>query len=353
MAHIEKRIMKNGTERHRVRIEIKGFPLVTKTFRRDYDAKKWAKIKETEMMEGRFFKHAEAQKHTVKELIERYEKEILPSKSKAKQDQQVCWWKEKIGHLLLSDVTPAIIVQYRDELSSGMTHRKQKRSPGTVLRYMMALSHVFSIAVQEWQWMDDSPMRKISKPRPSRGRVRFLDEGERERLLKACQESANQYLYPIVILALSTGMRKSEILNLRWSDVDFFSKRITLNQTKNGEIRIIPLVGLANTLLKDLSGKRSIVTNLLFPSKDLTKPIDIRSAWEVALKRAEITNYSFHDNRHSCASYLLTGGASLGQISEILGHKSIALSKRYSHLCNSEAEKKVEEMNQRIFGGVL
>ncbi|MBS0628472.1 MAG: site-specific integrase, partial [Verrucomicrobia bacterium] len=175
MAYIQERPMKDGTMRYRVQVKMKGFPVASKTFRREYDAKKWAKIKETEMMEGRFFKHAEAQKHTVKELIERYEKEILPSKSKAKQDQQVRWWKEKIGYLLLSDVTPAIIVQYRDELSSGMTHRKQKRSPGTVLRYIMALSHVFSVAVQEWQWMDDNPVRKISKPSPARGRIRFLD----------------------------------------------------------------------------------------------------------------------------------------------------------------------------------
>ncbi|MBS0627335.1 MAG: site-specific integrase, partial [Verrucomicrobia bacterium] len=180
---------------------------------------------------------------------------------------------------------------------------------------------------------------------------RFLDEEERERLLQACQESANSYLYTIVVLALSTGMRKSEILNLRWNDVDFLQKRITLNETKNGDMGMVPLVGLAHQLLKKLSEQRSIVTSLLFPSKDPKKPIDIRSAWEVALKRAKISNYSFHCNRHSCASYLLAGGASLGQIQEILRHKSIALSKRYSHLCSMEAEKKIEEMNQRIFGG--
>jgi integrase len=84
-----------------------------------------------------------------------------------------------------------MIVQYRDELASGETYRGTQRSPATVVRYMAALSHAFTIAVNDWQWLEDSPMRKVKKPKESRGRVRFLDEGERINLLAACKDSSN------------------------------------------------------------------------------------------------------------------------------------------------------------------
>jgi len=137
---------------------------------------------------------------------------------KSKPSSKKCSWNglERLGSYTLADVTPALIVKCRDELADGTTYRNTQRSPTTVVRYLSALSHCYSIAVTEWGWLEESPMRKVKKPRESRGRVRFLDDGERARLLDACKESSNPLLYPCVVLALSTGMRYSELMGLRW-----------------------------------------------------------------------------------------------------------------------------------------
>jgi len=194
------------------------------------------------------------------------------------------WWKEQSGHHTLADVTPALITESRDKLLSDTTKRGTVRSPATVVRYMAALSHAFTIAVNEWGWLEDSPMRKVKKPKEPRGRVRFLSEdethngklieGERTRLLETCRQSNNPYLFPVVVLALSTGMRSGEIMSLTWDDVDLRHGRITLHETKNGERRVVPLVGKALELLKEHAKVRRIDTPLLFPRKVKRKQTD-------------------------------------------------------------------------------
>ncbi|NOZ71257.1 MAG: site-specific integrase, partial [Chloroflexi bacterium] len=235
--------------------------------------------------------------------------------------------------------------------------------------YMAALSHAFTIAVNEWGWLDDTPMRKVKKPALPRGRVRFLSDdttdkhgntidGERTRLLKACAESKNPYLYTVVVLALSTGMRQGEIMGLTWDDVDLHQGRATLHKTKNGERRVVPLAGKALELLKDHNKVRSLQTNLLFPGKPIPtddgkvtyKPMDLRAPWLAALKKAEIDDFRFHDLRHSAASYLAMNGASIAEIAEVLGHKTLQMVKRYSHLSEAHTAGVVASMNEKIFG---
>ena len=99
--------------------------------------------------------------------MDRYILDVLPQKKKSqkKQTAQLLWWKEQLGSYLLADITPALIGEKRDELQRGITYRGTQRSPATVVRYLSALSHALSIAVKEWGWMEDSPMRKVSKPR--------------------------------------------------------------------------------------------------------------------------------------------------------------------------------------------
>jgi integrase len=150
-----------------------------------------------------------------------------------------------MGVHLLSDVTPAMIGQYRDELATGITYRGTPRSAATVVRYMSALSAAYSECVNEWGWLDDSPMRKVKRPKESRGRVRFLDENERARLLNACKESSNDCLYLYVILALSSGMRQAELMGLKWQDVNLKDGFLILHETKNGERRRVPWTFMA------------------------------------------------------------------------------------------------------------
>jgi integrase len=352
MANIEKRKTPVGNTTYRVKVRIKGFPTQTATFERLTDARRWAQQTEAAIREGRHFKTTEAKKHTVAETIERYIKTILPTKPKSIKDQtqQLKWWVNKIGSYSLAELTPALVSKAKEDLSKGITPRGSPRSTSTVNRYLAVLSHVCTIASKEWGWLNENPVLKITKLKESRGRVRFLSDEERFRLLQACQNSESSYLYLIVVIALSTGARRMEILGLKWSQVDLNRGVITLHETKNGERRILPLVGHAFQLMKEHTKLRHIKTDLVFPGLSLKKPIDIRSPWETALKKANITDFRFHDLRHSAASYLAMNGASLAEIAEVLGHKTLQMVKRYAHLSEAHTSKVVAKMNANIFG---
>lgn len=357
MANIQERKDKNGKIHFRVQVRLKGYPSQTATFKRKTDAVRWVQQTESAIRDGRHFKTAEAKKHTLGDLIDRYIKFVVPNKKKhgEKQKAHLIWWKQQIGSFLLSDITPALLAEQRDKLLDGMTYRGTKRSPSTVVRYMTSLSYAFSIAMKEWGWIDDNPFRKVQKPSESRGRIRFLDSLERERLLEACKNSSNSYLYLIVVLGISCGMRYSEIINLTYTDLDLIKGRITLHHTKNGERRVIPLAGLAYELLKKHERIRRLDTNLLFPrqkGQKPQKPINLRSSWQKVLKEAAISNFKFHDLRHSCASYLAMNGASLAEIAEVLGHKTLAMVKRYAHLSEAHTASVITKMNEKIFGSI-
>lgn len=356
MANIEKRISNDGKTSYRVKIRLKGHPGQSATFERLTDAKKWSQQTESAIREGRHFKTTEAKRHTLTELIERYCRDVLPAKKSAKdQAQQLAWWKSEIGSYALADVTPSLLAECRDKLGREITVRNKPRSPASVVRYLSALSHTFTIAVKEWGWLEDSPMRKVTKPKESRGRVRFLSDDERMRLLKICKESSNPYLYVVVVLALSTGMRQGEIMGLTWDVVDLNQGRAILHETKNGERRAVAITGHALELIKELSKVRRIDSNSLFPSKEnaLQKPqktMDLRSPWEAAVKKAKLQDFKFHDLRHSAASYLAMNGASLAEIAEVLGHKTLQMVKRYAHLSEGHTARVVASMNNKIFG---
>ena len=363
MASIQKREHKDGTSSYRVQIRKKGHPPVRATFARLTDAKRWATQTEAAIAEGRYFKTLEAQKHTFGEMVDRYSRDVLPQrKDSYERARHLKRWKEELGELALADVTPAKIAEVRDKMLSEKTpNTGVLRKPATVNRYLAALSHVFTLAVNEWGWLEDSPMRKVKKPKEPCGRVRFLSEdetidgalveGERTRLLKACKESPNPYLYPVVVLALSTGMRRGEIMNLKWQAVDLKRGRITLLKTKNGEIRVVPIAGHALELLKAHAKVRPIDTELLFPGKvKRDKPMDLNAPWRTALSRAGIKDFRFHDLRHSAASYLAMNGASLAEIADVLGHRTLQMVKRYSHLSEAHTASVIEKMNARIFG---
>lgn len=270
MAYIQERKTDDGKTHYRVQIRLRGQPTATATFERKTDAKLWAQQTESAMREGRHFRTAEAKKHNVTELVDRYIRDVIPTKPKnaAATTAQLLWWKSQIGHCLLSDLTPAMIGEQRDKLLKGITFKGTIRSPSTVVRYLAALSHALSVATKEWGWLDDSPMKKVTKPKEPRGRVRFLDDQERSALLKVCKESSNPYLYIVVVIALSCGLRQGELMNLRWeTNIDLFKGRIILHETKNGERRVVTLRGHALELLKGFAQTQRKDVGLLFPSK--------------------------------------------------------------------------------------
>lgn len=171
------------------------------------------------MRKGRYGMITESRKRTLSEAIERYRKSVLPKVVKSRRDHILDWWQKMMGHQSLKDITPALVTEMRDKLLHSEVDGKT-RAVGTVVKYLATLSHILSVCVNEWQWLEVNPLMKVSKPSLPNGRTRFLDDSERERLLQECKSSLNPYLYTIVILAISTGMRRSEILNLTWSDID-------------------------------------------------------------------------------------------------------------------------------------
>jgi integrase len=382
MATIRERVDSTGKKTYHVQIRIKGLPPQTQSFDTKTVAKQWAAQVETELRAGRYLPRVEAQRHTVKELLEEYRDKILiPLKPKELRAQgpQLEWWIKKLGAYSLADLTPAAIAKARDELlqapfpdkgrkklPDGNDQKKELRTrkPATVVRYMALLSHAFNVAVKEWQWMQESPMPKVTKPKVSNERMRYLSDDEQTRLLDAAKISANRFLHTILITALSTGMRYGEIMNLCWRDIlldeeDEFGL-ILLETTKNGEPRGVPLVKNACIAIKAMRTEhakhhRGHVKGdaLLFPSDDdASVPVEIRKAWETALRRAEIENFRFHDLRHTTASYLAMEGATAPEIAEILGHKSLQMVKRYSHFNKAHITKLMTRMSQSRLGGL-
>jgi len=240
MGTIKERDDKNGKTRYQVIIRMKGHPTQTATFLRKTDAKRWEQQIEAAIREGRHFKTSEAKKHTLAEMIDRYlSQRDVPNYKKA----HLLYWKSALGAYLLSDITPSRIAEKRDELLSTQTSHGTIRSPATVNRYIAALSHVYTIGFKEYEWIETSPVRKITKPKEPQGRVRFLNADERNRLLSSCQESKNPYLYCVVVLAISTGMRQGEIMNLTWKDLDLFKKQIILEKNKEWNPKVSSYCG--------------------------------------------------------------------------------------------------------------
>jgi integrase len=352
MANIQKRTSQSGKVSYRALIRLKGHPQQSATFGRKTDARKWVQDTESAIREGRYFKHQEAKKRTLAELINRYKKSVLPTKPKSayEQNYQLDWWAGELGDYFLIDITPAVLSEAKEKLLDTKTKHGRIRSPATAARYMAALSHAFTIAAKEWQWVDDNPFRNVSKPKEPRGRTRYLEKGEIERLLAACEESTNPYLATIFVIAISTGMRKGEILSLTWNNIDLRRGIIYLEETKNNERRAVPLTGVALSMVRELKKVQHLHTKLLFPgSRKRTQPAKINTSWHIALGEAEIEDYKFHDNRHTAASYLAMNGASLPEIAEVLGHKTLSMVKRYAHLSEAHTSKVVSSMNKAMF----
>jgi len=265
------------------------------------------------------------------------------------------WWKNRLGHLVLADLSANLIAEARDDLLSETTKRKKLRSPSTVNRFLAALSKALTVAVQEWGWIDDSPMRKVSKPTEAPGRDRFLSLDEKDRLLAVCKNSVNPNLYQLVSLSILTAMRFGELINLKWEDLDFrVGRSITLRETKNGDRRILPLTESAEAIFKICPTYSVNATGLIFKAdrkNNLSGVVSVRNAFEKALKEAGIKEFRWHDLRHTAASYLAMNGATQGELMAILGHRSPHMTRRYSHYSQKHLTNLLERTSHILLEG--
>ena len=239
-------------------------------------------------------------------------------------------------------ITPAWLRSWRDQLV-------RRLKPDSVRQYMDAFGAVLTVGFNELAWLPEHPMRgrQVRKPPASRGRVRFLSPEEQERLLQACRASHKPGLYPLVFLALATGARRGELFSLRWQDVDLERGWLRLEQTKNKHPRAVPVAHVALDMLRAWR-QEAHEAPWVFPRMSQA-PFPYEYAWHAALLRAGLAgSLRFHDLRHSAASNLAMSGASLIEIAEILGHKTLAMVRRYSHFTQAHTAGVVGRMAQQF-----
>ncbi len=354
MATIEKLPRASGYV-YKAKVRRTGHPDVTRTFKFESDAKKWARKFEAELDRDAAGLTVPGQKHTLSEIITRYRAERLPELRPGTQeiyDIHLRYWGEHLGHLRLSDISPAKIAEHRDALLAA------GRKPAGVNRMLACLGAVFTRCVKHWHLLESSPVQRVAKLVENNERTRFLSEGELARLLEACRESDSPDLHLAVMLAVTTGCRKSELMTLRWSQVDLNSGVIRLLHTKNGDQRtlaiprqILPLLEQRRAAQQQGAVVELHRDGLVFPSRvSANQHVDLRSAWQKAVERAELGDFHWHDLRHSCASFLAAEGASLREIGEVLGHRSVEATRRYSHLTEQHSHALVRGLADKLLG---
>ncbi len=353
MAYIEKRTHASGKITYRARLRLSGAPAISESFPTRREAKEWSSKMEADIRQGRYFGRSESKERTFSNLIDRYLEQCLRNhpKSFRKYKMQLLWWKKHLKDYYLCHITPSVISVLKEDLLKEATPRKTLRSQSTANRYLAALSGAFSVAVREWDWLKENPVSKIGRYKEGKPRERFLAKEEIENLLNICKASKSPHLYPVALFAICSGARKGEILGLKWKDLDFTRNTATFRDTKNGETRTIPLSPLLVTCLLAEKKKRVILSEYVFSSGDGKQPADIRGAWENAAQTAGL-EICFHTLRHTAASHLTMSGASTIEVGAVLGHKTLAMVKRYSHLSVSSTAKVLYRMNEEVLGKI-
>lgn len=279
---------------------------------------------------------------TVRDLLQLYQQEYLPHKAAHTQTQARSMYKRilnDLGALRLDHLTPDVLRAWRDKLAKTY-------SPGTVRAYAHVLSAPLTIAVRDYEWLPANPLRKVVLPPVPQGRERYLTREEGVTLLTECQASRSPHVYLMVALALGTGARKDELLTLRWSMVDLTNKLVRFPRTKNGVRRPAPVTGLALRLLRERA-EQGTPRGLVFPGKGATIAT-IDKGFKLAVKRARLGDFRFHDLRHTHASWLAMSGASTTEIAEILGHRTMQMVRRYVHFTSSHLVGIAEKMTREF-----
>lgn len=276
--------------------------------------------------------------------------------------RRLAWWLDRLGDRQAFAITDADVDDLVGELamSQGRTwkgrdadgnHTFKPRGPlsGTTCnRYLTTLGSLYKWAKRRRITPRGfiSPTRGIERfPEPPH-RVRYLSDEERERLFAVANVSSWPKLYALILMALTTGARKGELLSLRWRDVDIDKGVASVTTSKNGEPRVLPLT---QTLVRELLRFRRQPDRLVFESPRIPgKPMSVEMPWRKALIDAKIENFRFHDLRHSCASYLAQSGASLLEIADVLGHRQVSVVRRYAHLSVDSKAALV----RRVLGGI-
>ena len=296
-----------------------GYSPRTKSFHNRTDAHRLALAYDPSVLE----------RTTVDDLLTRYQLEVTPRKRGCSSEHKRIdvFKRYDWTALSLALITPQVFSQYRDK-------RLRQVKPGTVIRELGLLHSIFEVARREWDLpLNENPLAMVRKPKAASGRTRRLEENELQCLIRACSSGRNQWLESCIHLALETGMRRGEILNVRLCDIDFRNGLLTIPETKTDVPRVIPLTDRAIKVLRELSsGKCEPSTSLLSVTANA-----FRLSWERCKRRAitevpTIKSLRFHDLRHEAVSRFFELGLTVPEVAAISGHKDPRMLFRYTHL---------------------
>ena len=247
-------------------------------------------------------------------------------------------WKKGIGNPPLKDITTFQIERFLNErMEQGGI------GPATRNRHLAMLRSLFNRAIT-WELMETNPTADIERLRETGARTRFLDQDEIQSLLAG----ASDRFRPILVTAIHTGIRRGEILHLEWPDVDIKNRLITIQQSKSGKKRMIPI---DDTLMETLTGLPSrFQKGYVFPSRvKVGQPmVDLNHTFRRLVDRLEIENVRFHDLRHTFASHLVMNGVDIKTVQELLGHANITMTMRYSHLAPVHRARAVQILDTAL-----
>jgi integrase len=302
----------------------------------------------TQIVEGRFFETREETIRTFEELMARY---LTEHAARQSQPRHYRGYTKSLtaffGGRTLAEITPKLIVEYKNRrYAVGL-------KPASINRELASLKKAFNLAVREWEWCRENPVSRVSMERENNQRDRWLSVEEETRLLQACAP----WLHDLVTFALHTGMRMGEILELRWRGVDFTRRTVMVVRSKNGERRTIPVNETVLHVMKQKAKGRhlSLITqadvsgDLVFLSRTGTalESGHLRRAFRLALKKARIEDFHFHDLRHTFATRLVQAGVDLYKVQRLLGHKSPIMTQRYAHHYPESLRDGVEILDRR------
>jgi len=305
----------------------------------------------------RYLEISKASTTTFDELKKKYEENFSHQRSYEKSKCfNVAVLENEFKGRILGNISYYDLESYRNKLRSTLTKHGTVRKDSSVNRVMACLRHMLSKAV-EWGMLDRNPFEKgrSLQLKENNQRLRFLTEGEISQLINYCpsprkskngkiiQSEQSLHVRDFIIIALNTGMRKSEILSLKWSQIR--NGFIYLEKTKTDEPRQIPINADLEDCLKGIRKRLQLSSDYLFPDGEGSYIHDIKTAFKSVLRGIGITNFRPHDLRHTFASHYIMRGGSLKALKEILGHKDIKMTMRYSHLSKEFAREEIQILN--------
>lgn len=317
--------------RWQAQVRRQGQPIETKSFVTRLDAERWARGIETEMDRGGYVNQSEAHRITFGALIDRYLVEVLPSLKGAPVDaiRLKALKRNRLCALSVAALTPEHIARFRDA-------RLAIVSNGTVIRELAYISSIINHARREWGIHIQNPVALVKKPTSPKGRDRVFTLAEQAKILSDLLPKGRQskWMHPLVVIALETAMRRGELLALDWRDVDLHRRIATLQDTKNGDRRSVPLSNKAAETLLNLPRSSC---GKVFPMTSCA----VSAALKRTLARLQISDARFHDLRHTAITQIASKLPNVIELSAVSGHKSLRMLQRYYHPDVQELAKKL------------